>query len=373
MLKPVVRAADDSTVRKDCCGGGEVRHPMGSLRLRASGAILAALCVGLAACQGNIGSGGLSIPGPPAYTNPQGPGEGAQSRQRVVEGAVLLASDLKEIPLPAVDGFTVAVELGTPAPASPSASASRAATPGRSALRSHRALGAQLLATASASAVSVASTAPSSSPSPQPSGSPSPGASVPPTGRGLRISASPGPSPGAPKIVTKTTVYPDDAPPAPSPQPSGNVQTYAVRKAIVRGYVNSATPLDLYGLGAIRFTIPADEQKDGRGFTIALFESGRHRHQSLVAFDADAKVDGNVISVSDTQPLILKKDTGYLLMLYGDELPPTPGPVSSGYSTPGNNPFPTPTGNYTPGYPGSPQQPGMPGQTPNPFGTRTYP
>jgi len=374
ILKPVVRAADDSTVRKNCGGGGEVRHSMGSLRLRASGALLAALSVVLTACQGNIGSGGLTIPGPPAYNNPQGPGEGTQSRQRVVEGAVFLAPDLKEIPLPAVDGFTVAVELGSPAPASPSAAPSRTAGQrGGSALRSRRLVGARSETGRTAAAAIVASEAPSSAPSPQPSGSPAPGASVPPSARAAGPSVSPQPSPGGPKVATKTIAYPDDAPAAPSPQPSGNVQTYAVRKAIVRGYINSATPLALYGLGAIRFTIPTDEQKDARGFTIALFESGRHHHQSLVAFDPDAKVDGSVVSVSDTQPLVLKKDTGYLLMLYGDELPATPGPVSSGYATPGNNPFPTPTGSYAPGYPGYPQQPGVPGQTPNPFGNRTYP
>lgn len=360
-------------MQKDCNGGGEVRHSMGSFPSRAPGALLAAMCVALAACQGNIGNGGLSIPGPAAYNNPQGPGgEGTQSRQRVVEGAVFLASDFKEIQLPEADGFTIAVELGSPAPATPSAAPSRGATPRASALGSHR-----RRAPKTASSVST-SPAPSARPSGTPSSGPSPSPSVSPaavpSGRGAAPSASPAPSPGAPKIATKTIAYPDDAPAAPSPEPSGQVQIYGVRKAIVRGYVNSATPLDLYGLAAIRFTIPADEQKDGRGFTIALFESGRHHHQSLVAFDANAKLDGSVVSVSDTQPLVLKKDTGYLLMLYGDELPSTPAPVSSGYPSPGNNPFPAPSVSYAPGYPGYPQEPGVPGQTPNSLGTPTrYP
>ncbi|MBC5799642.1 MAG: hypothetical protein GIW94_06645 [Candidatus Eremiobacteraeota bacterium] len=344
---------------------------MHSLRSRAPGALLAATCVALAACQGNIGNGGLSIPGPPAYNNPQGPGgEGTQSRQRVVEGAVFLAADLKEIPLPEADGFTVAVELGSPAPAASSAAPSQAAGRSPSLTSIRRAARSKTASVAPASVPpSPSSAAPSFGPSPSPSISPA----AAPSARGAKPAGSPAPSPSPPKIATKTIAYPDDAPAAPSPEPSGNVQTYGVRKALVRGYVNSATPLDLYGLGAIRFTIPADEQKDGRGFTIALFESGRHHHQSLIAFDADAKLNGSVVSVSDTQPLVLRKDTGYLLMLYGDELPSTPAPLSSGYPSPGNNPFPAPSVSYGPGYPGYPQQPGMPG-TPNPFNTPTrYP
>lgn len=391
------------TAAKNSRGGGEARS---SMRFSSSGTLtvaLAAAAVMLGACQGNIGSGGLSIPGPPAYTNPQGPGgEGTQSRQRVVEGAVFLASDLKELPLPTVDGFAVAVELGSLAPASPSPAASAA---GRA--RSNRAARAGGKGTIVAF---VASTAPSprpsppGSPAPQGSAAPRAGASTAPSGgaRGVpagpaaappgsnggtsgapaaspgaapSVPASPGAAPRGPKIATKTTVYPDDAPSAPSPQPSGDVQIYAVRKPIVRGYLMAPTPLDLYGLAALRFTIPAQEQKDGRGFTIALFEAGRHRHNTLVAFDADAKLSGDVVSAAAAQPLVLKKDTGYLLMLYGDELPATPGPVESGYSAPGNNPFPGPSGSSASGAPVYPQQPGTPvqpagryGATPSPYG-----
>ncbi len=311
----------------------------------------------------------MSLPGTPPYGNPQGPsggGSGTQSRQRVVEGAVFLEPDLKAIPLPPVDGFSVAVALGTPAPVNSPA----AAPTSNNAARGRTVAGRTLHGAAPATA---AAAAPSSSPSPSPSPDVAPaGASPVPTGRAA--AAHPSASPGhGPKIETKTTIYPDDAPAAPSPQPTGDVQTYAVRKAIVRGYLNSATPINLYGLGAISFTIPSEEQKDGRGFTIAVFESGRHRHTSLIAFDADAKVAGGVVSVGDTQPLILKKNTGYLVMLYGDELAATPAPVVSGYPTPGNNPFPAPSGNFAPGYPQN-QQPGQPVGpygTPNPYGTVT--
>ncbi|GAC1442235.1 MAG: hypothetical protein NVS2B8_07970 [Vulcanimicrobiaceae bacterium] len=124
--------------------------------------------------------------------------------------------------------------------------------------------------------------------------------------------------------------------------PSGNVQTFATRRAIVRGFIQPATPLEIYGLGAIRFTIPKAEQTTGRGFTVAVFSVGRHHHDDVVAFDAGAKLGTDTVSSALLEPLTLKAGSGYYLVLYGDELAPTPGSVPSGYSQPGNNPFVTP-------------------------------
>ncbi len=170
--------------------------------------------------------------------------------------------------------------------------------------------------------------------------------------------------PAADKIATKTTVYPDDAPAAPSPKPTGEVQTFAKRTAIVRGYLEPAGDVTLYGLGAVRFTIPQAEQTSGRGFTVAVFAAGKKHHEQLIAFDAAPTLLDNVIaSALASEPLVLKKTTGYLIMLYGDELPPTPPPAGS-YPTPGTNPFPTQTPEA--GQPGSPQQPGYPALTPHP-------
>ncbi len=269
------------------------------------------------------------MPGPPAYNSPQGPGSSSsQSRQRVVEGAVFLESDLKEIPLPSLDGFSVVLELGSPASSTPtpsanakgSKSAGARTSPGATAQSQGRAArGADtLIEAAQAATVSPASPSPAASASSPPAA---------PAGKSAPPASSPAPkaTPKGPKITTKTTVYPDAAPAAPSPQPTGDVQTYGVRTAIVRGYLLSAVALNLYGLGAVRFTIPAEEEKDGRGFTIAVFEEGHHHHTSLLAFDAGAKESGGVVSASGTKPLALKKNTGYVLMLYGDQLAPDTG------------------------------------------------
>jgi hypothetical protein len=181
----------------------------------------------------------------------------------------------------------------------------------------------------------------------------------------MAASSSASPAAATGKIVTKTTVYPDDAPALPSPKPSGDVVTFAKRSAIVRGYLEPASDVTLYGLGAIHFTIPQAEQTAGRGFTVAVFTAGKKHHEGLVALDAaPTLVDNVVASTQTTGTLVLTKATGYLIMLYGDELPPTPAPAGA-YPTPGTNPFPT----QTPGAQGQfgqpqQQQPGYPQQTP---------
>jgi hypothetical protein len=169
------------------------------------------------------------------------------------------------------------------------------------------------------------------------------------------------------------TVYPDDAPPPPTPMPTGEVQTFIKREPVARGYVKMGTDVPLYGLGAVRFTLPQTELTPKRGFTIALFESGKHNHNKLLNYDTDPTVSGQIVYSSQTEPsIVLKKNSGYLLMIYGDEGAATAGPatVAPGYPGPGNNPFPTPSGygqpQYTqvPGYPQTPY-PGSP-QTPYP-------
>jgi hypothetical protein len=188
---------------------------------------------------------------------------------------------------------------------------------------------------------------------------------VPASSASPKASASPHPAGTGPKIETKLVVYPDYAPDAPTPEPTGNVQTYTKRKAIVRGYISPAIDVALYGLGAARFTIPAGEQTPNRGFTVAIFSASKKHKPQLIASDTSATLESNVVASLAT-PLTLKKGTGYDIVLYGDELPSTPAPVPSGYPTPGNNPFVTPT---PPGYqppPGYPQQ----GQ---PYPGQTYP
>jgi hypothetical protein len=190
-----------------------------------------------------------------------------------------------------------------------------------------------------------------------------------------KSSGSPGPAASAValKTATKIVVYPDDAPPAPTPQPSGAVQTYFKRVAIVRGVVSPAVDVPLYGMGAVRFTVPKTELAAGRGFTVAVFTAGKRHHDGLVQFDAAPVVgDDGIASSRTTEPFTLKRGTTYLVLLYGDELPAAPPSVPSGYPQPGNNPFATPLpsgapGQYPPGqYPPGQNPPG--GATPFPPG-----
>jgi hypothetical protein len=324
-------------------------------------AYIAGACIALAlsACQGNLGSGsGLSIPQAPGYGQPGGPGQGgaaSQSRQQVLEGAVYLTPSTSDVPLPQVDGFGVTVALGTAPPSAPPDSIpSVAPVSGPVASAAKR----------RSTHLPGASPAPAGSPSSAPSPAPTVSASAPPSAK-PSAGAHPSPSPSPAKIETKTIAYPDDAPAAPTPEPTGNVQTFVKRTPLVRGYVMPSKDVTLYGLAAIRFTIPSTEETPQRGFTVAVFQSGKKHREKLMDSDTAPTLANDVIASNRTDaPIVLKKDTGYLLMLYGDEAPSTPAPVQAGYPTPGNNPFPAPSGYAT-------QQPGMPVQPPYP-GNPTY-
>lgn len=325
--------------------------------------IVLSISFSLGACQGNLGSGGagISIPQTQPYGQPGGPGGATtQSRERTLEGAVFLTTDMATLPLPTLDGFALTLALGTPPPSpspTPSVSPPPSATPvGKHGTAQHR------MKTRAIATPGAASPVPRAMPSPAAS-DPSPAVTSPqPVSSGALAApasprASPAASPAVPKTMTKLVVYPDDAPAAPTPQPSGNVQTYAVRKALVRGYIKPGADVPLYGLGALRFTIPAEEDTAQRGYTVALFSAGRRHHDKLVASDARAAIAEHVVASSAVDSLVLKKNTGYLLVLYADELPATPAPVVSGYPSPGINPF------VTPGPAGSPSAPpaGSPG------------
>jgi len=278
----------------------------------------------------------------------------------LLEGAVYVTPATKEVPLPQVEGYGVTVALGTapPSPA-PGAVASVALVPP-----------AQLRHAGTKEQAAGATGAPDADPSAAPSATPSAVPTAKPSS-----GPKPSPSPTPAKIETKTTIYPDDAPDAPTPAPTGEVQTFVKRSAIVRGYLMPAQDITLYGLGAVRFKIPSTEQAPERGFTVAIFQSGKRHHDKLIDSDTEAKLaDDNVASDRSDATIVLKKATGYLLMLYGDEAPPTPAPVQQGYPTPENNPFPVPSTYGTP-IPGSPGYPGQatypPGAPGNPYATPT--
>ena len=363
------------------------------------------LCAGiaLAACQGNIGGGsGLSIPQAPGYGQPAGPGGAqSQSRERVLDGAVYLTSKITEVPLPQVAGFGVTIALGTPGPET-EASAPPSAGSGlhagvshlmRTALAAHAGSAPSAQPSSSptaffestsgisgsnpesaATAAGAGATA-SAAPSAKPSGGASPAASASASAASPKPSHSPSPAATSlgdhPHIDTKTTIYPDDAPPAPTPLPTGEVQTFVHRTPIVRGYVLVSTDVPLYGLGAVHFTLPLTEITPKRGFTIALYESGKHRKSRLMNSDTDPIVADGVVYSGQMDPVVLKKGRGYLLMIYGDDEGPAPASVPLGYPSPGNNPFPAPSGYPQPGYTQLPYNPYATPTPYNPYATPT--
>jgi hypothetical protein len=149
------------------------------------------------------------------------------------------------------------------------------------------------------------------------------------------------------------------------------VQTFYKRGPIVRGLLQPAADVSIYGLSAVHFTIPKEEETAGRGFTIAFFELDRKHHDKMLASDTAAKLSSDVVaSTGNSGAIAMKKGQSYVVVLYGDEQPSTPGPVPSGYPQPGTNPFvtPVPPGYPQQGQPGYPQsQPGAP----YPYATQT--
>jgi hypothetical protein len=349
----------------------------------------AAAAVALSACQGNVGSSGLSIPqAGGAYGQPNGPvagSAGTTSREHAVDGAVIMSADRREVPLPTVDGFSITLDLVTSA-ARPSGSASAAVTAVpvslmRAAPRTSVAAAGSPASTVTGSAASAAP-APSATPAagltPRPvfppvsSASGAPASTAPGTSGRAAPSASPSPlnSPAAgAKISTKTVVYPDGAPAAPTPAPSGDVQTFTKRTPIVRGYLMPETDLTIAGPAAVHFTIPKSEESPSpRGFTIAIFESGKKNKGRILGYDTNATLDNDTVTSTIAEPAVtFKKNQGYEVILYGDEQPATPPP--GGYTTPGINPLPFPSG-YATTPPG--QQPYPPYQTSGPYTPQPY-
>jgi hypothetical protein len=378
-----------------------------SVRSLRSAVCLAAFATAalLAACQGNIGTGS-GLPAAPSQSMAPGRGgsaPGTQSRQRVVEGAVYLVPGMGEIPLPALEGFSVTISLASPAPISSAAypGAPNPGTSGALSLTSRTLRGPDSEGSPSAAAASSAPNVvsvttglpaaagtnvpgPSASPLPSGSASPAPSGTAGPVPSGSpgkhahsKSEPSPSPQPSGPKIDTKLTVYPDAAPAAPTPAPTGNVQTYLKRVAIVRGYLLSRTELTLFGLGAVRFTSPPDEQSAKRGFTVAVFDQSKKHHDRLVAWDANAALsDGTISTTASPRPILLKKGVGYAFLLYGDQLVPA-APASSGsYPPPGNNPFVTPVPGGAAANPYATATPNNPNATPtayNPYAAPSPP
>jgi len=327
-------------------------------RVRSGAASLAVAA--LAGCGATSGTGGLTIPQAPAYTQPQG-AVNAQvtSRQQAQATDLALAGASTALVFPAVAGFGLKVALAGAAPASPAASG-------------------------------AASPAASGSPSPAASGSPSPvAAAASPAGSALAAAPPAAASPAAPPIAAaspigtvmsaprpdatvaaKMVAYPEHAPTPPTPAPTASQSpapapaALPARTALVRATLRSSVRLELVGLAALAFTVPAAESPAGRGFTIALYREERKKHETVVASDVVALATTGVVTSAMSAPaLALAPGTTYEIYLFGDPLPATPGPAT--YATPGSNPF-YPAAAASPTVPalGGPGASGVPGPRP---------
>jgi len=319
-------------------------------RVRSGAASLAVAA--LAGCGATSGTGGLTIPQAPAYTQPQG-AVNAQvtSRQQAQATDLALAGASTALVFPAVAGFGLKVALAGAAPASPAASG--AASPAASGSPSPVAAAASPAGSALAAAPPAAA-----SPAAPPIAAASPIGTV--------MSA---PRPDA-TVAAKMVAYPEHAPTPPTPAPTASQSpapapaALPARTALVRATLRSSVRLELVGLAALAFTVPAAESPAGRGFTIALYREERKKHETLVASDAAALATTGVVTSAASGPaLALAPGTTYEIYLFGDPLPATPGPAT--YATPGSNPF-YPAAAASPTVPalGGPGASGVPGPRP---------
>jgi len=319
-------------------------------RVRSGAASLAVAA--LAGCGATSGTGGLTIPQAPAYTQPQG-AVNAQvtSRQQAQATDLALAGASTALVFPAVAGFGLKVALAGAAPASPAASG--AASPAASGSPSPV-----------AAAASPAGSAPAAAPPAAASPAAPPIAAASPIGTVMSA-----PRPDA-TVAAKMVAYPEHAPTPPTPAPTASQSpapapaALPARTALVRATLRSSVRLELVGLAALAFTVPAAESPAGRGFTIALYREERKKHETLVASDAAALATTGVVTSAASGPaLALAPGTTYEIYLFGDPLPATPGPAT--YATPGSNPF-YPAAAASPTVPalGGPGASGVPGPRP---------
>jgi len=118
----------------------------------------------------------------------------------------------------------------------------------------------------------------------------------------------------------------------------------------MRGTMMSSIDLKICSLSCVRFKLPKDERPEGRDYTVAIFEQHKHRKFSLVAWDSDATLEGDTVTVEGaTKEITLKKKQGYIFVLYGDDLEPTPVPKGyPGQQQPGQPYYGPPTPYYGP-------------------------
>ncbi|MDQ6826491.1 MAG: hypothetical protein M3Z14_04725 [Candidatus Eremiobacteraeota bacterium] len=172
--------------------------------------------------------------------------------------------------------------------------------------------------TATAAPTAVQTVAPTFSPSASPMQSP-----------GLNASPTPTPTPvPGPSMTLVLTAAPKDAPPMVNRNPKAVATT-----ALARVTLKPSTDFTLNGLAVATFTLPPS-QIPGRGFALQLFEEKKKKKLPLYSLPkSQLDKDKNALTFTFKFPKItLPKGHKYVLVLYGDELPPaseTPQPAPS--------------------------------------------
>jgi hypothetical protein len=274
---------------------------------------LAVLGVALGACSGSFGSAGTAQPGgvnPPV--NPQGGiGQPYFSPSPMVSGAVspapsappgkfatyALADVAKSVKCPTDKGYSCTLQL-------PFVSASPSAPP-------------------------------DASPSASASASPSPSSSVPAS---ALLNASPSPTPAGPQLSVTLTGNPTDAPKMVNPNPKA-VSTIA----LVELHLRTDADATMSGKASADFSLPK-EQIGGRGFAIQLFYETLQKKKRVDKFIGNYNVsklvgDSILHFAFDMKPAVqVKNGENWLIVLYGDELPPASPSVKASSSAPSPSP-----------------------------------
>jgi hypothetical protein len=285
--------------------------------------IMALVCMVLpAACQGNMGTTPPVQPGG-QYTPGGQMGALSAMRQSVSANAsVTLAPDTVAVNFPPVAGFGIVLQLHSPSPTP---------TPIPTAMHMHR---------------KFMRKKPSPSPVATVALSPSPVASAslePAPGRKRKGSGTAAVSTHLADLVL--TVYPDDAPNAPTAPPS--MPPILIRHALLRGEVHAQDAFTLPSLNALSFILAKREQLAERAFTVAVIEEHKHKKIEQLAVDMNATMDaGGVVRSALTSPVLrFAANHRYVFVLYAEDLaPPVPQvkTVPSGLtSTPSASPTST--------------------------------
>ncbi|MBV8245975.1 MAG: hypothetical protein JOZ38_08650 [Candidatus Eremiobacteraeota bacterium] len=284
----------------------------------------------LGACQGSFSSG-PTIPNTVAQPGAQGQQTAPQSVATLAAQSVggpeavntaspSLAQAQEGFACPDTGGFSCLLKFNLPlATASPSAQSAQRQVVSKG--------GASPSPSPSASASSSASPSASPSPSPAPSGSGSPSPAPSTNASGAPGSPSPSPSAAPSDALALTiTAWPKAVP----PMVITNSKSFET-VALVRVDLVPSADFDMKGRVEAQFTVP-QEQLGGRGFAVQIFEEITHKKKHIdnaLLTLPKSTLDKQTLTFDATAPtMTMPKGHHYVVVLYGDERPPSPPPAT---------------------------------------------